>query len=122
MTQYIVTYEKINTRLETETWHDQRPSHRKVDELVVKAEKVMQHYVAQIDAAYLQAEREGTNVWDALLAIPSTRAIEAYEDIRQKLNGAKHCECAPDGSHTCRLCQNEAWVRYQYANLFEEDK
>lgn len=49
MTQYIVTYEKINNRLETETWHDQRPSHRAVPEWVTDARAATRRAQAELD-------------------------------------------------------------------------
>lgn len=113
MTQYIVTYEKINNRLETETWHDQRPTHREVPALLVKAERIEAEAKRKADEAWDEAERTGCNPWDTLNAISPTHfaTIEWLNALRAYYNGEQGAECdcvTPEQS--CRYCRAMAAV------------
>ena len=121
---YVIEWSQTNPAwadLDAANVADGHYAKRRTPELLEKAEKLMRHFMALAAEVYEQAEQQQFNPWDELKAIPDQRAIKAYELIKQKYNGAVDCECAPDGSTTCRLCQEEAWVRHQYQTLFEED-
>ena len=124
MTQILIGIEKRNPNwasLDAANVADGHYARKARPELVVKAEKVEAYYKAQIDEAYDEAERNITNPWDKLVTIPHGQAVDALETIKRGESGALECECAPDGSTTCRLCKAQAYVRYQYGRLFEED-
>ena len=89
--------------------------------LVVKAEAVEAYYKAQIDACYDEAERDQTNPWDKLIAIPHYRAIADLNEIKAYYDGQADCTCAPDGSTTCKVCAAMAHVMSEYDKLIEEE-
>jgi hypothetical protein len=121
MTQYLITFSKVNDRLETETWFDQRPSHREVPELLVKAERIEAEAKRRVDEAYDRAERTGENVWDLLMAISPGHGITIgwLRDLRAYYNGERGAECdcvLPEQS--CRYCKAMAAVTNY---VFEEE-
>lgn len=118
---YIVTFSKVNDKLETETWHDQRPTHREVPALLVKAERIEAEAKRRVDEAYDEAERTQANPWDALnLLTPSHYAtIEWLNALKAYYNGDQGAECdcvTPEQS--CRYCRAMAAVSNY---VFEEE-
>lgn len=125
MTQILIGIEKQNPNwasLDEANKADGTYKRKARPELVVKAEKVEAYYKAQIDDVYDREDQSIVNSWKDLVLVSHTRAVDALETIKQGKSGALECECAPDGSTTCRLCKAEAWVRYQYITRIEEDK
>lgn len=112
MTQYIVTYEKINNRLETETWFDQRPTHREVPALLVKAERIEAEAKRRVDEAWDEAERTGCNPWSALALINPSHGttIRWLDDLRAYYNGDQGADCDHGPDDTCRYCRAMAAV------------
>jgi len=113
MTQYLITFSKVNDRLETETWFDQRPSHREVPALLVKAERIEKEISKKIDDLFDEAERNGTDPWPALYAVNPGKyeAIKWLTDLRAYYNGDQGAECdcvTPEQS--CRYCKAMAAV------------
>jgi hypothetical protein len=102
-----------DTLMETETWHDQRPSHRAVPPLLVKAERIEREAKRRVDEAFEEAERMGISPWDALAEITPGHAttIEWLTDLRDYYNGKQGAECAcVTDEQSCRYCRAMAAV------------
>ena len=124
MTEYLITHERVNptwAALDAANVADGHYASKQREPLVVKAEAVEAYYKAQIDACYDEAERDLTNPWDKLIAIPHYRAIADLNTIKDYYDGKLDCTCAPDGSTTCKLCAARAHVTYEYDKLIEEE-
>jgi len=101
----------MNFKLETETWHDQRPTHRPVPALLVKAELIEAEAKRKVDEAFDEAERTGANPWDTLILIsPSHCATIGWLNaLKEYYNGQGECDCVlPEQS--CRYCRAMAAV------------
>jgi len=110
---YLVTFTAERGKLETETFHDQRPSHREVPELLVKAERIEAEAKRRVDEAWDEAERTQANAWDLLNAISPTHfaTIEWLNALKAYYNGDQGAECdcvTPEQS--CRYCKAMAAV------------
>lgn len=109
------------TLIETETWHDCKPSHgAQVPPLLVKAERIEAEAKRRIDEAFEEAERTQANPWDALATISPTHGttIEWLYALRAYYNGDLSADCDHGPDDTCRYCRAMAAVsNYQ----FEED-
>jgi hypothetical protein len=46
---YIVTFSKVNDKLETETWFDQRPTHREVPAWLIEAREATDRAQKELD-------------------------------------------------------------------------
>jgi len=125
MTAYIITYAKDNP-----TWADLDAANaadgtyeRKArPELLVKADKVYRWWNEEQDRMMEEAARNG---WDVFEAMPNefVKATRYLGILENHYNGREgyDCDCTPDGSHTCKVCEAMAWVSAEHSRLFEEE-
>lgn len=78
MTQYLITFSKVNDRLETETWFDQRPSHREVPDWLLEARAATDRAQKELDEFH---ETCGASTeWNSEQAAEFERLLVARND------------------------------------------
>ena len=112
MTQYLITFSKVNDRLETETWFDQRPSHREVPELALKAKRLeeaawdrLQDFLDAVDRGEYGIDSDGAAYCEDRDRYNHDFKIanERYQIIQR----GQTCDCQDGG---CRICNAYFYV------------
>jgi hypothetical protein len=109
---YIVTFEKINDKLETETWHDQRPTHREVPALLVKASRLEQVAWERLNEFRDAVDRGeyGDDYLSAAYLDESARVYHDYMIANERyliIRSGQTCDCQDTG---CRICNAYFYV------------
>ena len=122
MTQYLVTYKLTNPRymLETETFHDQQPSHPEVPELFIMAQKLEKAAALRFEEVFEDATRDIESPWSDELIEAAGYHVRTCGWLASLRNN-RECTCLPDGSTTCEPCKVEAQIRYAYEKMIEEE-
>lgn len=109
---YIMTFEKVNGKLETETFFDQRPTHREVPALLVKASRLEQAAWERLNE-FREAVDRGEYGDDYLSAAYLDESARVYHDFQianeryQIIRRGQTCDCQDTG---CRICNAYFYV------------